>query len=220
MELISKYFYDPLTGFQSATKLYSKVKNIDPSISFANVQSFVKNQYVSQITKQRRKPKKYNPITALGSRDIYQMDLMIYDRFQFHNYKYILVVIDVYSRFCQCIALTTRQMPIILSNVKALFAKMGKPLNITCDNEFNTSLFNKYALEQRIHMHFTEPNEINKNAIVERVNRTIASMLQKWRQSSGQYEWYAILPAIMDNYNSTIHSNTGGSPCGWRMRRR
>ncbi len=42
-------------------------------------------------------------------RDNYQMDIIVYNRYEYHKYKYILVVIDIYSRFAQARAMTNRK---------------------------------------------------------------------------------------------------------------
>ena len=61
-------------------------------------------------------------------------------------------------------------------------------------------------------MHYSQPNEINKNAIVERFNRTLAELLQKWRIATGKYDWYKVLPDIVDNYNNTFHGTIKATP--------
>ena len=85
----------------------------------------------------------------------------------------ILVCIDVYSRYMQCRPLTNR------NHNDEYKGHMGMPKSINCDNEFNTKLFNEFAKNNNIKLYFSEPNDLNKNAIVERVNRTIAQLLQK-----------------------------------------
>jgi len=130
----------------------------------------------------------------------------------YHNYKYILCCIDVYSRFAQARALTSRSNDTILDNIKNIFKVMGIPKNLNCDNEFNTKLLNDYFNKENIKVYYSQPDEINKNAIVERFNRTLAGLLQKWRIGTGKYDWYKILPDIINNYNNTYHSTLKATP--------
>ena len=97
-EIIKKYFYDIHTGFVSSNKLYRKIKEDGYDIKLNDVKTFYENQDIIQKTK--RKPLKvdrvYSSIVASGYRANYQIDIIVYDRFEFHKYKYILCVIDVH----------------------------------------------------------------------------------------------------------------------------
>jgi len=175
--------YDEKRGYQSTSKLKSKLK--ENNLSSMNINKFPQNQYTYQFNKETEKPKKYNTINAYHPQRNYQIDIMIYDRFTLHHYKYILVCIDVYSRYLQCRPLTNRRFPTIMKNLQNIFDHMGIPKSINCDNEFDTKQFEAYCRENDVTIYFSDPNEINKNAIVERVNRTIAQLLQKWRTATG-----------------------------------
>ena len=209
---ISKMYYDPKTGFLSASKLYKKLHPVYPEIKLKEIQAFIDKQYSAQLNKQVKKPKKYNTIFSPAPRNNFQMDIIVYDRYAFHNYKYILVVIDVYSRYVACRAMTNRNMSTILAKTKDIFKEMGVPNNLNCDNEFNKKEFNKFVQDHNITMYYSQPDEINKNAIVERFNRTIAELLQRWRTATGKYDWYKVLPAICQNYNNTFHRTIKDTP--------
>lgn len=89
---------------------------------------------------------------------------------------------------------------------------MGKPKHFFSDNEFNTRAINKYLEDNKIHPVFSEVGEINKNAIVERFNRTLAGLLQKWRVGTNRSDWYKVLDDIVYNYNDTIHRTVKNKP--------
>jgi len=57
-----------------------------------------KSPEVKQILLEYRKPKRYLPIVAKYPGDCFQMDIMVYNRFEYNGYKYILTCIDVFSR--------------------------------------------------------------------------------------------------------------------------
>ena len=61
-------------------------------------------------------------------------------------------------------------------------------------------------------MHYSQAYEENKNAIVERFNRTLAQLLQNWRTATKQYDWYRVLPDIVNNYNNSFHSTIKSTP--------
>jgi hypothetical protein len=211
-EKLKEVWYSPRTGFTGAPQLYAKVKPDFPSLTLKFVRDWLSKQTVQQITTQKRQPTEYSSIVAPATRSYYQLDLMIYDRFVWHNYKYILVVVDVRSRYAMARALTNRTMPTLMKNIEEIFNAMGKPNNIQCDNEFNKSSFNHYCKTNNINTWFSLPDEKNKNAIVERLNGTIANLLQKWRQATGNHDWYNVLSDIMENYNNNVHSTIKAKP--------
>ena len=208
MEQLAGFYYNPKSGYQSVSKIKTKL----PHISSIDINKFLQQQKTFQLNKEVKKPSRYNTINASFPAQNFQIDIMIYDRFETNHYKYILVCIDVYSRYLQCRPLTNRKFPNIMKNLQNIFEQMGIPGAINCDNEFNTYSFNEYATENNIKLYFSEPNDLNKNAIVERVNRTIAQMLQKWRTGTNQRAWYKILPDIVENYNNTCHRTIKATP--------
>ena len=91
-------------------------------------------------------------------------------------------MVDVYSRFTQARAMTTRKQETVIEKVKDMFKIMGVPKEMTMDNEFNSTLFDKIIVENKITAKFTDPHEMKKHtAIVERMNGTICGRLAKWR---------------------------------------
>jgi hypothetical protein len=140
------------------------------------------------------------------------MDIIVYNRYEYHKYKYILVVIDIYSRFAQARAMTNRKNETILKNLKDIIDVMGLPKKFSCDNEFATKEFENYCDKHDIDVVFSEPNDIQKNSVVERLNRTIASLLQKYRVSTDKYDWNKYLPDIIHNYNNSYHSTIKNTP--------
>ena len=206
-----KYYYNPETGFLSATKLYKKLKEIYPQLTLKHVKDFINKQYTAQLNKPIHKPKVFSSIFSPMPKNNYQLDIMVYDRYAFNGYKYIIVVIDVYSRFSSARAMTSRKMKNIIENIEDIFQEMGVPNNLNCDNEFNKKDFNELMQDLNVSVHYSEPNEINKNAIVERFNRTL-ELLQKWRIGTNKYDWEKVLPMIIKNYNNTYHSTIKETP--------
>jgi hypothetical protein len=209
---IQELFYNPKFGFRNAYTIYKKLKEKDKNIKYKDVKEFVDKQLTNQVNTQRKKPKEYNSIFAPYPRFGYQIDIMNYDRYEYNNYKYIFVCIDVHSRYLFCRALTNRRMSTILKVMNEIFDKMGIPVNINCDNEFNKTEFNKLMDDKGVRMWYSQPDEINKNSIVERVNRTIALILQKYRIGLKKYDWYKVLPDIVENYNNTEHRTIKAKP--------
>lgn len=215
MNEIERYYRDPKIGLTSAYKLYQKLKMVNPKITLKAVRDYLNALPEYQVLKENKKPRQFNTIVAERPLHSVQMDLLIYDRYEIHKYKYILVMIDVYTRFAAARPLTSRENNIILENINDIIEQdfeNGKIENINCDNEFNKKVFNDWATRNNITFHFSDPEEINKNAIVERFNRTLAMKLQRYRIATNKYEWYKVLPEIITNYNNTYHRTIKTTP--------
>jgi hypothetical protein len=61
-------------------------------------------------------------------------------------------------------------------------------------------------------MWYSQPDDLNKNAIVERFNRTLANKIQLWRTATKRYDWNKVLPDLVKNYNNTVHSTLKCTP--------
>lgn len=194
-------------------ELYRRAKAINPAITHQVVKEFLAQQLNEQLLTRPILPTQYNTIIAHHPRHEYQIDLMIYDRYEYRGYQYVLQVIDVYSRYLSSEPLKIREQETIVYTLeKVIFPVMGSPEIIRCDNEFNTATFRAMCHRHNIHPIYSYVDEPNKNAIVERVNGTIARMLQKWRIATGQANWPAVLPSIIKTYNASRHSTTKAAP--------
>lgn len=205
-------YYDPQTGFISFEKFYKKIKEQNLDYTKQEVKDFYESQEVNQVMKPIRKQKKFSSYMALYPSNIYQMDIIVYDRYEYNKYKYILVVIDIYSRYLQARPMTNRKLETIIKNYISIIKTMKPPDNIQTDNEFNKADFIDILDKTNTKFRFSHPDEINKNPIVERVNGTIANYLQKVRISTKRYDWNNYLYDIVDNYNNTYHSTIKDTP--------
>ena len=121
MEKLKEIYYNPKTGFLYLTELWQRVKEEGIPVSYGDVKKFLEQQKPYELTKQVVKPKEFSNVYADHILQSTQLDIMIYDRYQFHNYKYVLGVIDVYSRYAGCRAMTNMRMDTIMEKLKDIF---------------------------------------------------------------------------------------------------
>jgi len=170
-------------GYPSRDKFAYRLRREGHNYTMKEINEFLAKQYAAQVMKQTKKPKpeEYSTVVSSEVGGSFQVDLIVYDRFKSNFYQYIFMCIDVYSRYLYAKALTNRRMDTLLTCFYDAFNKFGVPENINCDNEFNKNEIHTMADSLDIKMWFSDPEEINKNAVVERCNRTIAQMAASYR---------------------------------------
>jgi len=212
-KFLTDIFYDVKEGFVSLHKFIQKVHQKDKTIPVKFIKMFYEAQSVNQVLKVSKPQKVFSSIRASFPAQKYQIDIIVYDRYEIHNYKYILCVIDVYSRLAQCQPMTNRKLETIIKAYSNILESIQPPETIQGDNEFNKESFIKFCKETgTTKFLFSDPNETNKNMIVERFNRTITGLIQKVRLGLKRYDWYKYLDDLVENYNNTIHSTTQHTP--------
>lgn len=214
MELLQKLYTDPLTGFQSKEKLYKKAKAINNKITLQQVKEFLDNQATAQITKQVKRNKIYETIISPSVRNNYQMDIMYLPHPTLNkNFKYLLTCIDVYSRYAFAYLLKNKTGEAVFDAFKTMMKMYGKPKNMNIDlgKEFIYKPFKKYCDENDIELWFSDPQQDNKNAIIERFHRTLRNLILAYSVSNGN-SYIDDLPKLMMNYNTSHHNTTKTIP--------
>ena len=123
-----------------------------------------------------------NPYTVTNIDDVWEMDLADLNSLSKYNdkYKYILNVIDIFSRYAWSVPLKDKTGTSITTALKSLF-KNRKPITIQSDKgtEFVNSSVQQYLICQGVSFH-TNHNPDVKGAIIERFNRTLKTRMHKY----------------------------------------
>ena len=195
------YNLKDIDSFGSIKRLHVRTKK-----SKDEVKNWLSNQLSHSLNKpiKRKFPTRSYKVNAPNG--LWQIDLleMIPYANINNNYKYIMNVIDIYSRYVWSIPLKTKTGIEVSSALKTLF-KHQIPHNIQTDlgKEFYNIHVDKLFKEYNIN-HYTIHSQY-KAAIVERFNRTLRSKLSKYFIYTGKKEWYNILNDIIHTYNKTNH---------------
>ena len=143
------------------------------------------------------------------------MDLMDVHRYSKvnRNYKYILVILDIFSRFAMAHPLQRKTGEEVTAALRHIFTKSGrKPTRIWSDDgkEFFNSkvqgLLHKYGIT--LYSSFNEP----KASIAERFIRTLRRKMEMHYIITQSTVWYKALQGMIDEYNSEFHRSIGMSP--------
>ena len=127
--------------------------------------------------------------------------------------KYLLCVIDLYSKYAFVIPLKDKKrISIVNAFNKIIKQSERKPNKIWIDQggEFHNSVFKKWLLDNDIIMYSTY-NE-GKSVVAERFIRTLKNKLYKHMTGTGKKVYCDVLDDVVNEYNNTKHSTIKMKP--------
>src|SRR5690606_13835704 len=147
--------------------------------------------------------------------DIWALDLASMESYVEYNdgFKFILCIIDVFSKYAWCVPLKNKTGAMILKAVKDVITESKRsPEFIWCDkgSEFYNKQFQDWAKSKNITIYSTYGE--SKSVVVERFIRTLRELLAKKFSSTNSRDWVKMLPNTLKFYNNKFHSTIGMSP--------
>lgn len=128
--------------------------------------------------------------------------------------KYIVVIGDYFSRWTEAFPLPNQEAETVAKLlVEQWVCRFGAPRIIHTDQgrNFESRLFKEVCQLLNIYKTRTSPYHPQSDGMVERFNRTLASMLSLFVDDN-QANWDILLPYVMMAYRSSVHSSTGFTP--------
>ena len=177
-----------------------------------NIKIFI-NEIYSKGPKKNYATNKTNVyhINDVWSLDI--LDLKDYGPENNKGYRYILVIIDDFSKFGWTIPLKNKSAQTIKDSFEnILINSKRKPNLIETDRgkEFYNNIFQDFLNKNNIKVY--SRNSSYGAVFAERFNRTIRDLLKKIVFELGDANWIDVLPTITKQYNNRLHSSTKLSP--------
>lgn len=177
--------------------------------------SSIKRAIINEIHKPARRYYNRRTFIQKGINDTLQMDLVEMIPYAKVNkgYKYILMVIDCFSKKAFASALKTKTGKEVTEATKKILESLPyPPKNIQTDlgKEFYNSNFKALMKKYDIN-HYSTYTEM-KASIVERLNRTIKGIMWKEFGLFGDYKWIDRLQSIIETYNSSYHRTIKMAP--------
>ena len=151
---------------------------------------------------------------ATNINDVYQMDLVDMQKFAEFNdgVKYILTVIDCFSRYAFAVPLKSKKPKEIMEAMTTAFKEYGIPLKIFTDK--GTEFLNKdvEAFLKELNIRQWYSNYPGKAVMAERFNRTLKERLWVHMTDQNNYRYIDVLDDVVKEYNASEHSSTGYAP--------
>ena len=184
---------------------YTKIPGQRVTNSLAHHPSYVLHREV-------KRPRTYNPIILYSPRKLFQADLIdLASRSKDNDdVKYVLIVVDSFTRKCWARTLVDKTADRVLSEFKDIYKSSGKFERLMTDagSEFIAKKFKAWMNKENIK--FTRGNPHAPH--VERLNRTIQSKLFRYMTENETRRWVDVLQRVVDAYNARRHRMIKMSP--------
>ena len=146
-------------------------------------------QIVNEIHKPARRNFKRRHVILKGISDLFQADLVDVKAYSRENkgFKYILTIINVFSKFAWAIALKSKSGKDVAEAFASILKNHNPPDNLQVDQgtEFYNSNFKSLMKKYKINMYST--HSVLKASVIERFNRTLKGKMWKMFSLRGNY---------------------------------
>src|SRR5215510_4613748 len=130
--LLKSVYYDPSNSasFSTASKLKAAMKQMTPTkLNINNINTWLQEQQAYTLHKPVRKRFYRNTYSVSNLMDVWEADLVDIQNLAKYNYKYLLTVIDVFSKYLYVIPLKSKTGPSVTAAFLSIFKepKYSKP---------------------------------------------------------------------------------------------
>ena len=210
---IKKQYLNPkIRGSYSGASAFFKSKKPkykyeDVKYALEHVPVYVQNRPLVKKFKRRR-------VVVHGIDEHWGIDLIEIGKYSRvnNNYKYLLSIIDVFSKYAWISALKDKNSTTAWKAFLQVLKKSGrKPKKVQADAglEFKGT-FKKEAKKLDIEI-FHVYSEL-KCCVIERFNRTIMEKVSRYIQHKNSNKFIHVLPEILRNYNNNVHRSIRMKP--------
>ena len=185
-----------------------------PDITHKRIQTWLRKQDVYSLHSTLRRRFKRRKTVADGLNYQLQMDLVDLNSIKGYNNnsRYLLTVIDVFSRKAYVQPLRSKDHRSVLKALDNLFQTCPYPKYVQTDQglEFLNAPVQAYLRERNIKHFFTSSD--TKASLVERFNRTLKARMYKYFTAKHTLRYIDILQKFVTAYNNRVHRAIGTSP--------
>jgi len=209
-------YYDPSVpgSFGGINALYRSMRDSSNKRSLNEIREWFESQKAYNLHKPSRKRFRRNVILVHGVDEQFQADLADMSMLSWYNNNihFLLVCIDVFSKYAWVVPLKNKTAPAVLDGFRQIFAER-KPAKLQSDHgtEFTNILLREYIKREGVHQFFTWNSAI-KAAIAERFIRTIKEKLWRYMTYKKTYRYIDVLQPLVHAYNNTYHRSIKMTP--------
>lgn len=202
-------------SFSGPDKLFQYVKKHGRyDISKYKIRKWLQSQETYSIQRSYRRPNNRTRIVVAGIDDQWSMDLADMIKYSKYNdgIKYILIVVDVFSKYLWLRKLMDKTGESVSVALMDILRGPRRPRKLRSDmgQEFRSkkvqAILKKYNIR-----HFYSTNEV-KSSIAERALKTLKSRITRFMTYKNSYRYIDKLQSFADSYNNTHHRTIDTEP--------
>ena len=201
-------------AFTSPLALYRVAKRKIPSLTLAEVKTWLQQNDTYTLHRPVSYRFKRNPVLVDGIDDQWQADLVDISSIARFNkgFRYLLTCIDVFSKFAWVVPLRDKTGNTLVTAFQSILNLGRRPQKLQTDKgtEFLNSSFQQLLKRKRIHF-FTTNSEM-KASIVERFNRSLKTRMWKYFTANNTHVYLDVLQDLVSAYNNSYHRSIGREP--------
>jgi Integrase core domain/Chromo (CHRromatin Organisation MOdifier) domain len=199
-------------AFSGISKIYEHYKGAFPikkiQDQLSEIQTYTRH-------KEGKKISKFNPFFVHKTDEMWQLDIMYLPNYKKESkgYKYLLCVLDVFSRKMFIRKLRKKDTSTIVRKFDDILLEVDRiPEKIVVDkgSEFKSQLFKQFCEGMGINLIFTY-NE-TKAAHVERAQRSFQNILYRILEEHQTRDFLRYLNDTLEIYNNRVNRTIGYSP--------
>ena len=223
LKKLEDLYLNPATGLVGLAVLKKKAKARKIKLTDKQIADFYRAYATNQIFRPFAPPEsKVNLASRVPSPGYLQIDLMDVSRYAGNNknVKYLLNVIDIFSRYVWSVPLKDKKPPAIAEAMKRIF-ELLKRHNIGVwkvksdrGNEFQGEV-RRFFLEKEILIEYSDPTQRSAHtqlAFIDSFTRTLWNRIRKYMALRGTTRYIDDLKNIIAGYNTTVHSSIKTKP--------
>lgn len=214
------YNYTRPSVYGTVNKLKESLKPLEKKyISRKKIKNWLLYQDVNTLHKPATYKFNRNHYSVSKIDELWEIDLCDMSMYASENdgYKFILSVIDVFSKYGWMIPVKSKSANEITKTFRNLINDSGRhPETVQSDagKEFKNKIFQSYLHAQSIKQNFPIIASMQKAAVVERFNRTMKEKMFKYFTSvdDKNKRYIDVLPDLVKSYNNSVHSTIKMKP--------
>lgn len=217
---LNSLYYNPKTGLSSTVNLRSAARKIGIQVTHKEARDFLIKQESNQLFKPTTVKHAF-PInvtaTPFSRVQIDLLDMSSESPAGNQGYKWIFCFIDTATRFAYAQPMKSKSLVECLRVFKLILSQVPDQYQIhrlDSDKEaaFRSREFVKLCQHLGIAQHFYELEDHRGTAFVERFNRTLRELIEKYKSAFNTNKWMPVLQDLLFNYNNRKHRGLGTSP--------
>jgi hypothetical protein len=214
--VFSKFWNDPgICSHRGRATSHARFLVSFLGISRLDVELFIKETELYQVSSKHKViPKVVQPLVTSRPMEHLQADLVDMDVFKAYNrkYRYIMVMVDLFSKYMWARALKTKDGPEVRDAIMSILWNEGFPTIFQTDNGGEFVQIGAELRDRGILVRRGRSYKPSSQGQVERTNRTLKQAFYMDFLATENYEWETGLPEKVYAYNTMVHSAIRKTP--------